>query len=230
MNKNQKILKLNKGLSIALAVLLVATVIVTVVAFTSARRKTNDPTNTTSESSTVQPDSTTAATIPHNLQTVDPGDNTVSVDPVSLVCPVSGGYLIKDYSSDVPVWSMTMEDYRVHTGVDIQSELGADVVACAAGTISEVYCDPMMGQTVVITHDGDCVSVYRNLQTRLPESTVVGKSVASGETIGYVGDTALVEISDSPHLHFEFVCKTDNVNPLTYFSVPTASIATSYEG
>ena len=136
----------------------------------------------------------------------------------------------KDYSSDVPVWSMTMEDYRVHTGIDIQSDLGADVVACAAGTISEVYCDPMMGQTIVVTHDDDCVSIYRNLQTKLPEATVVGKKVASGETIGYVGDTALIEISDSPHLHFEFVCKSDNVNPLTYFSVPAASVATSYEG
>ena len=229
MNKNQKILKLNKGLSIALAVLLVATVIVTVVAFTAAKRKTDDAVPTSSQTTTEQTEST-SMTIPHNVKTLTPDDEPASADPVSLVCPVKGGYLIKDYSSDVPVWSMTMEDYRVHTGIDIQSDLGADVVACAAGTISEVYCDPMMGQTIVVTHDDDCVSIYRNLQTKLPEATVVGKKVASGETIGYVGDTALIEISDSPHLHFEFVCKSDNVNPLTYFSVPAASVATSYEG
>jgi murein DD-endopeptidase MepM/ murein hydrolase activator NlpD len=145
-----------------------------------------------------------------------------------FICPL-GGTLVKDYSADIPVFSMTMEDYRVHCGIDIGADAGTDVLAAADGEITAVYYDPMMGQTVEITHEGGFVSIYKNLQTKMPASISKGVRVSAGDTIGYVGDTALIEISDSPHLHFEMRKDSESINPLSHFELPKKDAASDYE-
>ena len=224
MNKNQKKRQLNRGLSIGLALLLAVTVCVTIIAFASSSRKKPIETNTLQTSMT-ETTTTTAMT----TTTEKPADNPVAAQPDKLICPVSGGVLAKGFSADVPVWSMTMEDYRVHSGIDIQADAGTPVMACANGTITDVKADPMMGQTITVSHTAGWISVYKNLQTKLPENIKVGANVSAGETIGYVGDTALVEISDSPHLHFEFISDEAAIDPLTFFSVPVSDSASNYE-
>lgn len=224
MNKNQKKRQLNRGLSIALALLLAVTVSVTIIAFASSSRKKPSESTNTSETSNTETTSSTTTTA-----TEKPTDNPVVAKPDEIICPVSGGVLGKVFSADVPVWSLTMEDYRVHSGIDITADAGTAVMACADGTITEVKADPMMGQTITITHAEGYQSIYKNLQTKLPENIKIGTKVSAGDTIGYVGDTALVEISDSPHLHFEFIGENVSVDPLTFFAVPVSDSTSNYE-
>ena len=129
---------------------------------------------------------------------------------------------------------MTMEDYRIHCGIDIGANAGTEVLAAADGEITDgeitdVYYDPMMGQTVEITHEGGFLTVYRNLGTKMPASVSKGVCVSAGYTIGYVGDTALIEISESPHLHFEMKKDGESINPLSHFELPEAQEGTDYE-
>ena len=53
----------------------------------------------------------------------------------------------------------------------------------------------------------------------------VGASVNAGQVIGHVGDSALVECCDEPHLHLEMTLSGVSVDPLDY--VPEESIAAS---
>lgn len=221
MNMNQKKQKLNKGIGIAVAILLALTLCITIIAF-SVSKRTKTPAVTTGSTST-----TVSTTTPTTGGTEEPSTQT-GAEELSFLCPVSGS-MIKDYSADIPVFSLTMEDYRVHCGIDIAADAGTDVLAAANGTISKVEYDPMMGQTVEITHSGGYVTIYKNLQTKMPEGIEVGKEVTAGDVIGYVGDTALVEISDSPHLHLEMIKDEENINPLSKIKLDSVDSSTDYE-
>ena len=146
-----------------------------------------------------------------------------SVTP-EFIMPTIGD-VSKKFSIDVLVYSNTMEDYRTHNGIDIVASLGEGVVAAADGIIKEVYEHPMMGNTVVISHEGDMISVYQNLADEIPVS--VGDSVKSGEVIGAIGDSAIIEIAEEPHLHFEIMVSGEHQDPLDYIS--TETMTTVYE-
>ncbi len=227
MNMNQKKQKLNKGIGIAVAILLALTLCITIIAF-SVSKRTKTPAGTSDgTSSTVTDIHQTSQTNATTGRTEDPNEPT-DAEEISFICPVNGN-MIKDYSADIPVFSLTMEDYRVHCGVDIAADAGENVLAAANGTISKVEYDPMMGQTVEITHSGGYITTYKNLQTKLPEGIEEGKEVTAGDVIGYVGDTALVEISDSPHLHLEMTLDGENINPLSKIKLESTDSSTDYE-
>ncbi|MBQ6676415.1 MAG: M23 family metallopeptidase [Clostridia bacterium] len=148
-------------------------------------------------------------------------------EPITFRAPVSGS-VYAEFSVAVPVFSNTMNDYRTHAGVDVSAEIGDPVYACADGVIDDVYEDPMMGQTVKISHADGFESVYRNLSAVLPEGIEKGASVRAGQMIGAVGDTALIECEDEPHLHFELLLTGEPVDPSLHVSfTPPES---DYEG
>ena len=128
------------------------------------------------------------------------------------------GHVSKEFSGFELVYSDTMNDYRTHSGIDIISEDGASVVSAESGQIINVYDDPLWGTTVEIEHAGGFTSCYRNLSDMLPEGIETGSYVASGGVIGTVGSTALVEVGENTHLHFEMCLNGNNVDPLEYLS------------
>ncbi len=132
------------------------------------------------------------------------------------------GDVAKKFSIDALVFSNTMEDYRTHNGIDICVAMSEGVMAAADGIVAEVYEHPMMGNTVVIAHDGDARTVYQNLADEVTVS--VGDTVKSGEIIGAVGDSAIIEIAEEPHLHFEIMVGGEYQNPLDYISVETMTV------
>jgi murein DD-endopeptidase MepM/ murein hydrolase activator NlpD len=111
-----------------------------------------------------------------------------------------------------------MGDYRVHLGVDIATAPEAPVYAAADGKVEKIWEDSMMGTCVAITHKDDTVTVYKNLAPELAEGIAAGVTVKKGDTIGQVGDTAVVEMADEPHLHFEVTVKGISADPLDFFS------------
>lgn len=145
-----------------------------------------------------------------------------SSDAVTFISPVSGK-VMKHHSTDVPVYSTTLEEWRIHTGIDVSTAEGADVFAAAAGNVSKVYSDPLLGKTVEITHKDGSKSLYSNLSADGLVS--VGKEVTSGEKIGVVGDSAISEIADEAHLHFEIVVNGASVDPLDYLTEESKQVS-----
>lgn len=133
----------------------------------------------------------------------------------TYIAPVSGR-VMTEHSLTTPVFSETLEEWRVHTGIDISTEDGAGVYASADGEVSKVYYHPLFGQTVEITHEGGVTTVYSNLSK--DNTPKVGKTVRQGERIGSVGDTSISELAKETHLHFEVRLMDASVNPLDYLT------------
>ena len=219
---------MNRTLSIALSLLVVVAVFVTIIAVGSAKKnKPNNSENTSTTSKSTE--STSRSTASSSSSENEQPNTSVSAGKVTFVSPMTAGNVIKEWSADIPVFSATMEDYRLHLGVDISAESGTPVYAVADGTVESVEFHPMMGQTVVITHANGYKSVYQNMQTAMPSGIQAGVTVKAGDTIGAVGDTALIEISEDPHLHFELYKDDVCTNPLTHFTVTPIDPSTDYE-
>ena len=68
---------------------------------------------------------------------------------------------------------------------------------------------------------------------QLADGITVGAEVEAGQLLGSVGDTAMIEIAEEPHLHVEMTVKGLQVDPLDYFSKEVLSALTEdsiYEG
>lgn len=155
-------------------------------------------------------------------------------EPLVLSLPANGK-LLKGHDATLQVYSSTMGDYRVHLGVDISTPEGDEVCAAAAGKVSKVWTDPLMGQCVAVDHGDELLTVYKNLSADLASGIAEGKTVKAGQKIGNVGDSAMLEMAEEPHLHFEVTAKGIQVDPLEYFSaadvtaIKAANADTSFE-
>ncbi len=129
------------------------------------------------------------------------------------VCPVDSEQISKACSLDKLVFSATMNDYRVHTGLDLAAPIGAEVRCYAAGTVESVQDDDFYGKTVTVRHEYGLVTVYSNLAPELASGLETGKTLKAGELIGYVGTTAVSESADEPHLHFEMQLNGSPIDP-----------------
>ena len=150
----------------------------------------------------------------------DQSESTTNTDDIEFVLPVNG-VVTKKHDPDLQVFSETMQDYRVHLGIDIETRENAPVYAAADGKVSKIWEDPLMGRCIAIEHAGNYVTIYKNLNTELPEGIAEGASVRSGQLIATVGESAMVEVAEAPHLHFEMTHEDLMVDPLYYINIPT---------
>ena len=130
--------------------------------------------------------------------------------PAKTAKPVSGT-TVADYSMDALSYNQTTRDWRVHDGVDIAATAGTEVCAAADGTVYTVYEDETMGTTVVITHTGGYTTKYASLDAQV--AVEAGQAVTAGQTIGYVGNTALLESAVGDHVHFSVSCGGEVLDP-----------------
>lgn len=194
-----------------IAILCITAVVIAIVAVNSRRDKLPDPGDNSIPGDENKPgpdDNKDPST-----DDKEPENNT----PTTYIAPTVG-QVTKNHSTTIPVFSDTLQEWRIHTGIDISTEEGAEVYAAAAGEVTAIRTDPKMGYCVEVSHGKDIVTVYANLDNEKTANLKVGDKVKAGDVIGYVGDTAMVELADEPHLHFEFLAKGVSVNPLDYIS------------
>lgn len=204
MEKPFNTLKANRILYVSIvAALCVVAIVIGIVAAASRPSETQPPEDNT----------------PPVNENQTPGDDkpTSGDGEVEFICPLSG-VVSRKHDTETLVFSNTMGDWRIHTGVDITTSLGATVSCVADGTVKEVFDDAMMGKCVSVTHADGVVSIYRNLAEELADGITAGASIAAGDAIGTVGESALCELADEPHLHFEMTVNGAPVDPLSLLS------------
>ncbi len=218
--------KINRAslITVMMLVVAIAVIISVTVASNRAKKKNDLPEQSDSVAITTTKPS---VTIPEDA---DPADTATSITPPedtqasqvenklpSFILPVNGA-LSKKHNPDLQVFSSTLKDYRVHLGVDIVTEENAPVYAAADGKISRIWADDLMGYCMAIEHSGNCYTIYQNLAAELPSGIKEGASVRSGQLIASVGDSAMIEVAEEPHLHFEMTVDDLAVDPLKYFN------------
>ncbi len=215
MNYHAKRKLIQHSMYIVLALIICSVACLTIVAFVSANRHQKDnltpPTPDTLPSD--QPGESTNK--PEDKPTEKPDQSTSSEDDPAYVLPTDGR-VQKGFSIDLPVWSLTMEDYRAHTGIDVSAACGSAVYAMTGGVVTDISEHPLMGISLTVMHNDGNVALYQNLASELPVGIEVGTVVTAGQVIASVGDTALIECCESDHLHLElYTPDGECINPET---------------
>lgn len=121
----------------------------------------------------------------------------------TLNWPVPNGWYVRGYGSG---------EGGYHLAVDIMGERGTDVQAAAGGLVG--YAGNAVkgyGNLVLLIHPGGWITAYAHNRKNL---VVPGERVDRGQVIAELGNTG---ISRGPHVHFEFMHKGENCDPLPLF-------------
>lgn len=127
----------------------------------------------------------------------------------SFVMPVEGN-ILKGYSDTALQRSDTYGDMRLHTGIDIQCEKGAEIKSAGAGTVTNVEESSTLGKFITIEHGEGITARYCGFDG---VTVNTGDSVSAGTVIGTLG-TIPSECADKSHLHVEILKDGKIVSPL----------------
>lgn len=133
--------------------------------------------------------------------------------PIIFYLPVNSEDIVSvnEYSGTMPVFSETLEDWRLHKGVDYITDGPCDVFVSADGVVEDVYEDGFMGTTVLILHSDGTRTVYQSLSPNV--RVVKGMEVFAGELMGKTGESAENELLEGCHVHFEMIRDGAHVSP-----------------
>ena len=127
----------------------------------------------------------------------------------SLDYPIASSKIQKEYSEE-PIYSETMGDYRVHTGVDFSADVGDGVEAMCDGVVESIYKDSMYGYVIKVTN-GNFSVFYCGMDVNV--CCAEGETIERGNVIGTVGDIPC-ESKDKSHLHIEVHVGDTAIDPL----------------
>lgn len=126
------------------------------------------------------------------------------------IMPIQGE-MIKEFAQEKLVYSETLGMWKTHPGIDIKAQLGAEVKTASDGEVVKVYQDSFYGNTIEIQDTQGYTFIYSNLDDDIKVRE--GDKVKQKDVIGAVGVSALGELADITHLHFEVVKNKTQVNP-----------------
>ncbi len=138
---------------------------------------------------------------------------TPSIESREMIVPVDGAIGL-DFTKENLVYSSTLEEWISHDGIDFYAPKGTIVVASESGLVKEIYEDELWGIVIILDHGNGLLTKYANLQVK--NMVKEGQRVNKGDSISKVGETALIEKLDEPHLHFEVLKDGVSVDPRKY--------------
>jgi len=111
---------------------------------------------------------------------------------------------ITQYFGNTPFATANPQIYngKGHTGVDFAATIGTPVKAALSGTVIGVANTDIVpgcfsyGKWIMLKHNNGLSTLYAHLSV---QSVSIGQSVATGDIIGYSGNTGY---TTGPHLHF----------------------------
>ena len=121
------------------------------------------------------------------------------LEDLSFAPPV-WGKISKKFSDNMPLYSKTMDDWRIHVGVDILCPLGSDIFSAGDGVVADIGYDINLGDYITV-ESNEFATRYASV---VPDELVtIGTTVSKGQKLGILADSCVSEICDESHLHFE---------------------------
>lgn len=144
---------------------------------------------------------------------VEPSENNAATSSVPLR---HVGAVPANYNFFVPLKGVISDTFNVdrkHLAVDIAAPSKSVIKAAQKGTVIFSSWTPGGGQTLIVQHPNDFLSVYKHNAALLKK---VGTFVQAGDAVALVGSTG--ELTSGPHLHFELWKKGVAVNPINFIN------------
>ena len=124
------------------------------------------------------------------------------------------GEITQKFAKDSLIYSSTLAEWVTHMGIDIKADKATVVNSAEEGIVKSIKNDPRYGLTIVISHQDGFETIYANLLSS--EFVKEGDKVTKGQAIGTVGNTGVFESAEEPHLHFEILKDSTQVDPSIY--------------
>lgn len=131
----------------------------------------------------------------------------------SLEYPVRSQKILRQYS-DEAIYSETMGDYRIHSGVDFEADIAENIMAMSDGVVESIYYDDMLGNVIVV-RNGTFSVKYCGVSEIMYCS--LGDMVSRGDILAKVGSIPC-EAADENHLHIEVLVGDKTIDPMTVIS------------
>ncbi|MDD3806650.1 MAG: M23 family metallopeptidase [Candidatus Marinimicrobia bacterium] len=148
-------------------------------------------------------DSLTAMDSPNDISLAAVGE-VIVLDNIPTTAPVLG-LITQQFDASTPNFF-----YDTHKGIDIACHVGTPVLAAASGLVVFSGWTLGLGNTVIINHGSDYITIYGHHSSNL---VVNRESVERGQQIALSGNSGY---SSGPHLHFEIWKKGQPVDPAYY--------------
>ncbi len=134
------------------------------------------------------------------------GPDGQSIKKTLMKTPVDGAHVSSGYGMRFhPVLGYS----KMHKGVDFAAPTGTPIYASGDGKIVRAGRFSSYGNYVRIHHSANLDTAYAHM-SRIAPGVKPGSSVRQGQIIGYVGTTGR---STGPHLHYEVMVNSKQVNP-----------------
>ena len=153
-----------------------------------------------------------------DMQASDLLTNHLRTEEENSKLPVSHRADISNISLAAPATGLLAEEFdmaRNHYGIDIQNKKNTVITSVAEGIIIYTGFDPTNGNTMVIQHPCNVISIYKHNEVLLKS---VGSRVSMGEAIAKMGSSGQGRKATA-HLHFELWYNGFPVNPLDYIVI-----------
>ena len=148
-----------------------------------------------------------------------------------LTVPVAGVE-----ASGIADWFSALRGSRTHAALDIMAPRGTPVLSADDGRVLRVSENRAGGLTIYATDPGERLVYYYAHLDRYADGLAAGRSLARGDTIGFVGTTGNAP-PNTPHLHFQMMLMHESrrywegvpVNPLPFLTTDSTSANEPYQ-
>lgn len=145
----------------------------------------------------------------------DNQDDKPTISPDSYILPVETASITTRYDF---VHDVTLDRYKVHTGMDFEGKAGTEVCAVQDGTVIDIVTDHIIGENyVTVSHANGVTSTYKYIEAK--EGLKKGDSVKRGDVLGKIAPAAGVEMKQGDHLHFEMSVNGKPADPDVYLDI-----------
>ena len=180
--------------------------------------KSNAPSHEGRDSDVPKPGSQEVSS---NIPTVDSNDNPSGQggqQTSKYISPIKSGEasVTNPFAMDRLIYSITLDQYMTHCGIDVEAPEDSQVVSICEGTVTAVYADDRFGKSIEVTLSDGMKVIYSNLSTT--DMVEIGDVVNQGKVIAGVGRSGPFEALEPAHLHLEMIKDGVYVNPSDYIT------------
>jgi murein DD-endopeptidase MepM/ murein hydrolase activator NlpD len=170
-----------------------------------------EPPRQTVEAEATEPDMSVAATKETETVAVNAPVYNFN-ESSSLIWPVEGD-IVLGYNMDNTIYFPTLKQYQCNPAIVISADEDTEVISAAKGIVEDVYEDPVVGTTMVISIGNGYKLVYGQLKDL---AVGISDQVEPGDVIGKVSEPTKYYTVEGSNLYFALKHGDAPVDPTIY--------------